>query len=70
MSAKLDTIGIAKNYGETVALSPTDLSVQAGEFLTLLGPSGSGKTTLLQMISGLVCLRRAASKSTEKTSRI
>jgi putative spermidine/putrescine transport system ATP-binding protein len=54
MSAKLDTIGIAKNYGETVALSPTDLSVQAGEFLTLLGPSGSGKTTLLQMISGLV----------------
>src|SRR5258707_4379987 len=54
MSAKLETIGIAKNYGETVALSPTDLSVQAGEFLTLLGPSGSGKTTLLQMISGLV----------------
>jgi putative spermidine/putrescine transport system ATP-binding protein len=54
MSATLDTIGIAKNYGETVALSPTDLSVQAGEFLTLLGPSGSGKTTLLQMISGLV----------------
>jgi putative spermidine/putrescine transport system ATP-binding protein len=54
MSAKLETIGIAKSYGETVALQPTDLTVQAGEFLTLLGPSGSGKTTLLQMISGLV----------------
>ncbi|WP_244818245.1 ABC transporter ATP-binding protein [Caballeronia sp. Lep1P3] len=54
MSAKLEAIGIAKRYGETVALEPTDLAVQAGEFLTLLGPSGSGKATLLQMISGLV----------------
>ncbi|WP_233837105.1 ABC transporter ATP-binding protein [Paraburkholderia sp. ZP32-5] len=54
MTAKLEAIGLGKRYGETVALEPTDLSVQAGEFLTLLGPSGSGKTTLLQMISGLV----------------
>ncbi|MBN3801876.1 ABC transporter ATP-binding protein [Paraburkholderia sp. Ac-20336] len=54
MSAKLEAIGLAKRYGETVALEPTDLTVQTGEFLTLLGPSGSGKTTLLQMISGLV----------------
>ncbi|SDV50723.1 ABC transporter ATP-binding protein [Chitinasiproducens palmae] len=54
MSAKLEAIGLGKRYGETVALEPTDLTVQAGEFLTLLGPSGSGKTTLLQMIAGLV----------------
>ncbi|MFM0052299.1 ABC transporter ATP-binding protein [Caballeronia grimmiae] len=54
MSSKLEAIGIAKRYGDTTALEPTDLTVQAGEFLTLLGPSGSGKTTLLQMISGLV----------------
>ncbi|SMG49581.1 ABC transporter ATP-binding protein [Paraburkholderia susongensis] len=54
MSSKLEAIGIAKRYGDSVALEPTDLAVQVGEFLTLLGPSGSGKTTLLQMISGLV----------------
>jgi len=51
---KLETAGLAKRYGETHALLPTDLQVRAGEFLTLLGPSGSGKTTLLMMIAGLV----------------
>lgn len=54
MAMKLATVGLGKTYGDAVALQPTDLTVQDGEFLTLLGPSGSGKTTLLQMISGLV----------------
>ncbi|KAB1636781.1 ABC transporter ATP-binding protein [Pseudoclavibacter terrae] len=35
-------------------LHETDLTVQAGEFFTLLGPSGSGKTTLLRIIAGLI----------------
>lgn len=34
------------------AVDGVDLSVQAGEFFTLLGPSGSGKTTCLRMIGG------------------
>jgi len=46
--------GLSKSYGPFTALEPTSLTVEDGEFLTLLGPSGSGKTTLLQMISGLV----------------
>jgi len=50
---KLLLAGLTKRYGAFTALAPTDLSVQEGEFLTLLGPSGSGKTTLLQMIAGL-----------------
>jgi putative spermidine/putrescine transport system ATP-binding protein len=54
MTVKLQTHGLCKRYGDVLALAPTDLHVESGEFLTLLGPSGSGKTTLLQMISGLV----------------
>lgn len=46
--------GISKMYGLVTALHPTDLSVDKGEFLTLLGPSGSGKTTLLNLIAGAI----------------
>ncbi len=34
-------------------LDGVDLTVQRGEFLTLMGPSGSGKTTLLNLIAGI-----------------
>ena len=34
------------------AVDSVDLSIDAGEFFTLLGPSGSGKTTVLRMIGG------------------
>jgi NitT/TauT family transport system ATP-binding protein len=38
----------------TRALSPVDLEIRRGEFLTLLGPSGCGKTTLLNLVAGLI----------------
>ena len=44
--------GASKTYGTVEALRPTDLTVNPGEFLTLLGPSGSGKTTLLNLAAG------------------
>ena len=43
---------VTKQFGSMMALTPLDLDVQDGEFLTLLGPSGCGKTTLLRLLSG------------------
>jgi spermidine/putrescine transport system ATP-binding protein len=43
---------LTKNYGGAVAVDNVTLTVQAGEFLSLLGPSGCGKTTTLRLIGG------------------
>src|ERR1700722_4098117 len=51
---KLRVQKLSKRYGQVTALEPIDLTVAAGELLTVLGPSGSGKTTLLHIVSGLV----------------
>ncbi|WP_198029188.1 ABC transporter ATP-binding protein [Actinoplanes sp. N902-109] len=54
--AAIELAGVHKEYrshGETVqAVRPTDLTVAAGEFFSLLGPSGCGKTTTMRMIAG------------------
>ena len=43
---------IVKRFGDFNAVDHINLTVQNGEFFTLLGPSGCGKTTLLRMIAG------------------
>ncbi len=43
---------VTKFYGSTCAVSAMNLSVEKGEFVSLLGPSGCGKTTTLQMVAG------------------
>ncbi|MGH6879875.1 MAG: ABC transporter ATP-binding protein, partial [Hypericibacter sp.] len=48
---KLESVG--KRFGPITAVDGIDLTIDRGEFFTLLGPSGSGKTTLLRIIAGL-----------------
>lgn len=49
----LDNLSITYPNGFT-AVHPTDLTVQAGEFFSILGPSGCGKTTILRAVSGFI----------------
>ena len=51
--AAIDISGVKKNFGTFRALDTINLSVKAGEFMSLLGASGCGKTTLLRIIAGL-----------------
>lgn len=44
--------GLKKSYGNVIALSNINVSIESGQFYTLLGPSGCGKTTLLRTIAG------------------
>ena len=48
---------VTKDYGLGVpAVDAVSLTIEPGEFMTLLGPSGSGKTTTLNLIAGFETL--------------
>jgi iron(III) transport system ATP-binding protein len=51
---KLVLRNLGKNFGATAAVQDVSLTLQEGEFVSLLGPSGCGKTTTLRMIAGFI----------------
>jgi ABC-2 type transport system ATP-binding protein len=52
--AALEFTGLAKRFGDHVAVDHVDLTVPAGSFFGLVGPNGAGKTTCLSMAVGLL----------------
>ena len=45
--------GLAKLYGDVLAVENVSFAVRAGEIFGILGPNGAGKTTTLEIIEGL-----------------
>jgi ABC-2 type transport system ATP-binding protein len=43
---------VSRDYGERLALHPTDLTLAAGQCVAVLGANGSGKSTLLRIAAG------------------
>src|ERR1700716_1781710 len=51
---KLQLKGLTKKFADLTVVNDLNLTLQAGEFVSLLGPSGCGKTTTLRMIAGFI----------------
>jgi spermidine/putrescine transport system ATP-binding protein len=45
-------VALCKQFADMTAVDALDLTIESGEFFSLLGPSGCGKTTTLRMIAG------------------
>jgi len=50
----LQVRGLAKRFGEKVAVAGVDLEVREGSIYGVVGPNGAGKTTTLSMVTGLL----------------
>ena len=54
MTLAIKATGLAKAYGDVVALNGIDIEVEQGNVLGLLGPNGSGKTTTVRILATLL----------------
>ena len=52
--AVIETRGLQRRFGPTLAVADLSLSVRAGEIFGFLGPNGAGKTTSIKMLLALV----------------
>ena len=50
----IEARGLTKLYGERLAVSAVDVTVEPGDVYGYLGPNGAGKTTSLRMMLGLI----------------
>ncbi|MDX6630463.1 MAG: type transport system ATP-binding protein, partial [Gaiellales bacterium] len=54
MTAVVVANGIAKLFGELLAVDDLTIAVEAGEVLGMLGPNGAGKTTAVRMLTTIL----------------
>jgi ABC-2 type transport system ATP-binding protein len=54
VAVAIQTEGLSKHYGHTVALDGLDLQVDQGEVFGYLGPNGAGKSTTIALLLGLI----------------
>ena len=52
MSTAIEFQNITKTYENKTIVDHLNLSIQEGEFVTMIGSSGCGKTTTLKMVNG------------------
>lgn len=72
----VETKGLTKKYGTTLALNNVSISVHRGEIYGFVGRNGAGKTTLIRVLTGIAnptsgsfTLLGAATKSEQKEAR-
>ena len=53
MTAAIETLGLTKSFGATVAVNDLDLQVEPGQVFAFLGPNGAGKTTTIRLLLAL-----------------
>ena len=52
-SPAINTMGLSKRFGDTIAVNSLSMTVQRGEVFGFLGPNGAGKTTVVKLLLGL-----------------
>lgn len=64
----IETTGLMRTFGRTVAVNDLDLRVDPGEIVGFLGPNGAGKTTTVKILTCMISRRAARPGLRDSTS--